>query len=239
MGPNKYSVIMPTYNERENLPLIIWLLQDTFTQHNIDFEILIVDDSSPDGTLDVARKLQQLYGEDAIRIHSRPGKLGLGSAYMDGLERVSGTHIILMDADLSHHPKFIPQFIAAQAASGCDVVTGTRYRGGGGVSGWDLRRKLTSRGANFLASELLRPGVSDLTGSFRLYRKEVLQDVMRHVKSKGYVFQMEVIVRCKCLGYTVAEVPITFVDRIYGVSKLGAMEIVSYLKGLLWLFFNT
>ena len=117
-----------------------------------------------------------------------------------------------------------------------DVVTGTRYALGGGVSGWDLRRKLISRGANFLAAFLLQPRVSDLTGSFRLYRKEALAAVMARVQSRGYVFQMEVIVRARQLGLRIAEVPITFVDRIYGESKLGALEVVAYLRGLGQLF---
>lgn len=105
------------------------------------------------------------------------------------------------------------------------------------MAGWDTKRIITSRGANLLANILLNPGVSDLTGSFRLYKKEVLQNLITKVKGKTYVFQMEVIVRAKQLKYSVAEVPIIFVDRIYGESKLGANEIISYLKGL-WLLFT-
>ncbi|KAJ3515582.1 hypothetical protein NMY22_g14415 [Coprinellus aureogranulatus] len=108
----------------------------------------------------------------------------------------------------------------------------------GGVHGWDLKRKLVSRGANFLAATVLNPGVSDLTGSFRLYRRPVLQHIISETVSKGYVFQMEMMVRARALGYTVGEVPITFVDRIFGESKLGADEIVSYLKGV-WTLFTT
>ena len=100
-----------------------------------------------------------------------------------------------MDADLSHHPKFIPQFIAKQKDNNTDIVTGTRYLPGGGVHGWDLNRKLTSRVANYLASTLLKPKASDLTGSFRLYKKEVLEAIIPKVKSRGYVFQMEIITR--------------------------------------------
>lgn len=125
-----------------------------------------------------------------------------------------------------------------QAETGCDVVTGTRYRLGGGVLGWDLRRKLTSRVANFLASLLLAPAASDLTGSFRLYKTEVLQAVLAVVKSKGYVFQMEVIVRADKMGFKIEEIPIDFVDRIYGVSKLGASEILQYVQGLGMMFFE-
>jgi len=151
-----------------------------------------------------------------------------------------------MDADFSHHPKFIPQFIRLQQAYNLDIVTGTRYRfqskpylaeaTPGGVYGWDLKRKLVSRGANFLADTVLNPGVSDLTGSFRLYRLPVLQHIITEVVSRGYVFQMEMMVRAKAAGYTVGEVPITFVDRIFGESKLGADEVVGYAKGVWSLF---
>jgi dolichol-phosphate mannosyltransferase len=120
----------------------------------------------------------------------------------------------------------------------CDLVTGTRYLPGGGVYGWDLNRKLTSRVANFLAATLLNPSASDLTGSFRLYRKSVLETIMPLVKSRGYVFQMEIITRAQYMGYTIEELPITFPDRIFGESKLGANEIVSYLKGLCDLFLD-
>lgn len=126
-----------------------------------------------------------------------------------------------------------------QKEGGYDLVSGTRYRGDGGVYGWDLRRKLISRGANFITQVLLRPGASDLTGSFRLYKTEVLKKLVEQCVSKGYVFQMEMIVRARQLGYTVGEVPISFVDRVYGESKLGGNEIVSFLKGLLTLFVTT
>ena len=142
-----------------------------------------------------------------------------------------------MDADFSHHPKFIPEMIHVQAAKNYDIVTGTRYSGEGGVYGWDLKRKFVSKGANIFADTILRPGVSDLTGSFRLYKKDVLEKVIAKVQSKGYVFQMELMVLAKSMGYTVAEVPITFVDRMYGESKLGGDEIVQYAKGVfnLWM----
>jgi dolichol-phosphate mannosyltransferase len=142
-----------------------------------------------------------------------------------------------MDADFSHHPKFLPQMIATQKTGDYDIVTGTRYAGStAGVYGWDLKRKLVSRGANLFADTVLRPGVSDLTGSFRLYKKAVLEKVIRSTESKGYTFQMEMMVRAKAMGCSVAEVPITFVDRVYGESKLGGDEIVEYAKGVLSLW---
>ena len=144
-----------------------------------------------------------------------------------------------MDADFSHHPKFIAEMISKQKEDGADydIVTGTRYAGNGGVYGWDLKRKFVSRGANLFADTVLRPGVSDLTGSFRLDKKEVLAEVIKRTESKGYSFQMEMMVRAKGMGFKVAEVPISFVDRVYGESKLGGDEIVGYAKGVfnLWL----
>ena len=135
-------------------------------------------------------------------------------------------------------PEAIPAFIAKQRDGDYDVVTGTRYVGGGGVHGWDFKRKLISRGANFLAGLLLSPDVSDLTGSYRLYRRSVLLAIMPQVRSRGYVFQMEIIVRVRYAGYSIGEVPITFVDRVYGESKMGGSEIVQYATGL-WNLFLT
>ncbi|KAF0289736.1 Dolichol-phosphate mannosyltransferase subunit 1 [Amphibalanus amphitrite] len=234
-----YTVLLPTYNERENLPIIVWLLVKYFTDAKVEFEIIVIDDGSPDGTLEAAEQLQRIYGEERIVLRPRAKKLGLGTAYIHGLKHARGQFIIIMDADLSHHPKFIPRMIALQQRDNLDIVTGTRYSGDGGVSGWDLRRKLISRGANYLTQVLLQPGASDVTGSFRLYRRDVLRRLVDSCVSKGYVFQMEMIVRATRLGYRIGEVPISFVDRVYGESKLGGSEIVNFTKGLLYLFATT
>ena len=215
-----YSVILPTYNERENLPIIFYLIHKTFTDGNVDFEVVVVDDASPDGTLQVAEKLQSSYGKDHMTIVSREGKLGLGTAYKAGLKAAKGDRIILMDADLSHHPKFILQMIEVMNSTKAHIVTGTRYRSGGGVAGWDLKRKVISKGANTLASFLLNAGgVSDLTGSFRLYERPVIEEILPQVTCTGYAFQMEIVILAKKAGFEIEEVPITFVDRIYGVSS--------------------
>ncbi|KAJ8326167.1 dolichol-P-mannose synthesis [Batrachochytrium dendrobatidis] len=235
---NKYSVLLPTYNERQNLPIIVWMLVKAFTEAGLDYEIIIIDDNSPDNTIQVARQLEKVYGTDRILLRPRAGKLGLGTAYVHGIESSTGNFVFIMDADMSHHPKFIPEFIKKQQRHNLDVVTGTRYVHGGGVYGWDLKRKLTSRVANYLADIMLNPGVSDLTGSFRLYKKHVLKDLIQHTISKGYVFQMEMMVRARQLNYTIGEIPITFVDRVFGESKLGPNEIVGYLKGLWNLFLD-
>ncbi|KAJ3689754.1 hypothetical protein LUZ61_018918 [Rhynchospora tenuis] len=277
----KYSIIVPTYNERLNIALIVYLIFKHL--RDVDFEVIVVDDGSPDGTQDIVKQLQQVYGEDRILLRARPRKLGLGTAYYHGLKHATGDFVVIMDADLSHHPKYLPSFIRykiellyyflitplplptpthlarlnirfvclfhlclilakltrKQKETGANIVTGTRYVKNGGVHGWNLMRKLTSRGANVLAQTLLWPGVSDLTGSFRLYERSVLEDLVTSCVSKGYVFQMEMIVRATRKGYQVEEVPITFVDRVFGSSKLGGSEIVEYLKGLVYLLFTT
>ncbi|KAG7711626.1 hypothetical protein KL914_000268 [Ogataea haglerorum] len=234
----KYSVILPTYNERKNLPIITYLIAKHFEKAGLNWEVIIVDDASPDGTQDVAKQLINVYGADHIQLRARAGKLGLGTAYIHGLQYATGNFVIIMDADFSHHPSAIPEFIKKQKEGDHDIVTGTRYAGDGGVYGWDLKRKLISRGANFLATVVLRPHVSDLTGSFRLYKKDVLAKIIGATKSKGYVFQMEMMVRARAMGFTIAEVPISFVDRLYGESKLGGDEIIGYLKGV-WNLFTT
>ncbi|KAI6175551.1 Dolichol-phosphate mannosyltransferase subunit 1 [Aphelenchoides bicaudatus] len=236
MARPKYSILLPTYNEKDNLPICVWLIEKYLSKHDISYEVIVIDDNSPDGTLEVAKRLQNELGEQKIVLKPREGKLGLGTAYIHGLKFARGEFVILMDADLSHHPKFIPKMINIQKSTNADIVTGTRYQPGGGVSGWDIRRKVISRGANFLAQFMLQPGVSDLTGSFRLYKKEVLAQLISESISKGYVFQMEMMYRARKHGFQIQELPITFVDRVYGESKLGNQEIVDYARGLFVLF---
>ncbi|CAK7245669.1 MAG: dolichol-P-mannose synthesis [Sporothrix thermara] len=230
-----YSVILPTFNERQNLPVVAWLLNRTFTENNIDWELIIVDDGSPDGTQEVAKQLVKVYAPHVV-LKTRTGKLGLGTAYVHGLQFAKGNFIIIMDADFSHHPKFIPQMIALQKKADYDIVTGTRYAPGGGVHGWDLRRRLTSKGANIFADTVLRPGVSDLTGSFRLYKRAVLEKLFETTDVRGFGMQMALAVTAKAMGYTIGEVPITFVDRVYGDSKMSASDIAEYVTGVIKLW---
>ena len=264
----EYSIIIPTYNEQLNIAMLFTLIVEAMEKEikdrnkNISYEVIVVDDNSQDQTQHVIRKLQKIEKyKDILCLKPRKGKLGLGSAYIHGLHFARGQFVIIMDADLSHNPKAIPEFIRKQEEGDYDVVTGTRYLASPsfsssfrinnssnkanknkkeecGVYGWDTRRKLTSRVANYLAHVLLNPGVSDLTGSFRLYRKSTFQALVNSMQSVGYVFQMEIIVRAKKGGFKVAEVPISFVDRVYGSSKLGASEIIGYLRGLVRLFFS-
>ncbi|XP_073992679.1 dolichyl-phosphate mannosyltransferase subunit 1 isoform X2 [Rhodnius prolixus] len=212
---SKYTIILPTYNERENLPIVVALINKYMEEWKINFEIIVIDDGSPDGTLEIAQKLQEIYGSEKIVLKPREKKLGLGTAYIHGIKHASGNFIILMDADLSHHPKFIPKLIEKQKEGDFDVVSGSRYIEGGGVYGWDFKRKLISRGANYLTQILLRPGASDLTGSFRLYKKEILEKLIKSCISKGYVFQMEMIVRARSFGFTIGEVSLSMYLHTY------------------------
>ncbi|CAD5218988.1 unnamed protein product [Bursaphelenchus okinawaensis] len=231
-----YTIILPTYNEKDNLPICLWLINKHLTAAGVNYEVIVIDDSSPDETYEVAKKLQAEYGEDKIVLKSRPGKLGLGTAYREGIKFAKGDFIILMDADLSHHPKFIPQMVELQKKDNYDIVTGNRYLSGGGIYGWDAKRKIISCGANFLSQTALQIRTfTDLTGSFRLYKKEVLSDLITRSVSKGYVFQMEMMALAYH-KYKIAQIPITFVDRVYGESKLGSNEIFGFVKGLLHLF---
>ncbi len=236
------SIVVPTYCERANVALLYALIRDAeraFGDARGRWEMVVVDDASPDGTADVVRDLKKAHDDDAYLILcERPKKMGLGTAYAHGLRRARGDEVVIMDADLSHHPKYVSAMLRKRRAEGLDVVSGTRYVGGGGVHGWDLRRKLTSRVANYIAKVALNPGASDLTGSFRCYRRDALEDLVARSTSRGYAFQMEIIYRAKKAGYTVGEVPIAFVDRVYGESKLGTSEIVGYLRGLAHLFFT-
>eukprot|EP00877_Chromochloris_zofingiensis_P001626 jgi/Chrzof1/11464/Cz05g37170.t1 len=238
MAYNKYSIIVPTYNEKENIPILVWLIHEVCTEHSISYEIIVVDDASPDGTQQAVRQLQHIFGAGRVILKPRQKKLGLGTAYAHGLQFARGNWVVLMDADLSHHPKYLPVLIQKQKQTGADIVSGTRYTGGGGVAGWNLKRKFVSRGANVLASTLLGINATDLTGAFRLYHREVLDQLLPVVQSKGYAFQMEMIARAQQMRASIAEVPIVFVDRVFGHSKLGPAEFALFLKGLVFLFFT-
>jgi dolichol-phosphate mannosyltransferase len=199
--PDTYSIIVPTYNERENIGVLVWLIDEVCKANHISYEVVVVDDGSPDGTQQAVQQLQASFPQLPLLLVTRPRKLGLGTAYASGLTAARGSWVVLMDADLSHHPKYLPAFLARQAATGADIVAGSRYSPAGGVAGWSLGRKLTSRGANILAGQLLGATPRDLTGAYRLYRRELLEALLPAVGSKGYAFQMEMILRAQvCVG---------------------------------------
>ena len=220
------SVIVPTYNERENLPTLIERINKVFVDERIVGEVVIIDDNSPDGTGQLAEQLRRKY--KFLKVIHRPSKLGLGSAYREGFRAAVGKLLFTMDADLSHDPAYIPRFI--EKAKHADVVVGSRYIEGGNIVGWGLYRKLVSRVANFLASIVVGADVNDMTSGYRAYRKEVLAKVpLNEIRSNGYAFQLEIIYEIRKKGFKIDSAPIVFTDRRKGRSKLGMREILSFL----------
>jgi dolichol-phosphate mannosyltransferase len=220
------SVILPTYNEKENLPILIDKINRVFADGKIAGEVVIIDDNSPDGTGQLAEQLKEKY--KFLNVIHRPSKLGLGSAYREGFRAAESKLLITMDADLSHDPEYITRFI--EKAEHADVVVGSRYIKGGGIVGWGIYRKTVSKLANFLARIAAGTGVSDMTSGYRAYRKEVFEKVSTdRIKSSGYAFQLEIIYEIRKKGFKIEEVPIVFTDRRKGKSKLGMRDIVSFL----------
>jgi len=220
------SVIVPTYNERENLPTLIERINKIFVDGRIIGEVVIIDDNSPDGTGQLAEQLRRKY--KFLKVIHRPSKLGLGSAYREGFRAAVGKLLFTMDADLSHDPAYMPQFI--ERSKHADVVVGSRYVKGGGIIGWGLYRKLVSKIANFLAGIVVGADVNDITSGYRAYRREVLEKVpLEEIQSSGYAFQLEILYEIRKKGFKIDSVPIVFTDRRKGRSKLGMREILSFL----------
>lgn len=210
-------VVVPTYNEREN---IARLVADVLAQGD-RFDILVVDDNSPDGTGAVVAEIAA--ADPRVQLLRRPGKLGLGSAYIDGfragLEQGYG-YLCQMDADFSHQPRYLP-LLLAEAEQAADVAIGSRYVDGGTVANWSWRRRLLSRGGNLYARAVLGLAVRDCTGGFKCFRTGALRQLdLGGIRSSGYAFQVELNYRCAQAGLRVAEVPICFPDRTAGHSKM-------------------
>jgi len=210
-------VVLPTYNEAENVePLVAAAL----AKLPPSARVLVVDDNSPDGTGRIADRLAAEH--DAVSVLHRPGKEGLGPAYIAGFRRAlaEGAGLILeMDADFSHEPAYLPRLL--DAAGRADLVIGSRYVPGGGVGDWGPLRRAISRGGSAYARFVLGVGVRDLTGGFKCFRREVLEAIdLDAVRSRGYAFQVELTYRAIQCGFEVAEVPIVFRDRRVGASKM-------------------
>jgi dolichol-phosphate mannosyltransferase len=213
-------LILPTYNEAENVGPIVRAAR---VQLRPGDNILVVDDNSPDGTGAIADQLaQEMPGVDVLH---RPGKQGLGRAYLAGFEEAlaGGADLILeMDADFSHDPADLPRLIAA-AEEGADLVLGSRYVAGGSVTDWDPLRKFISRGGSWYARMILGVKVRDLTGGFKCFRRSVLEALdLSAVHADGYGFQIELTYRTIKAGFHVVEIPIVFRDRRVGESKMNA-----------------
>ena len=215
--------IVPTYNERENITRLVADLRALPG----DVHVLVVDDNSPDGTGELVDEMTAL--DSGVHIIHRPGKLGLGTAYKAGFGFGLANeyeYICTMDADFSHDPRSLPALLQA-AVDGADLVVGSRYVPGGQMVGWPLLRKLISSVANRLAHVFLGVATHDCTAGFRCYRRRLLETIdLDSIFSTGYSFLVEMTFLCQRAGFRIAEVPITFVNRTQGASKISKVEIV-------------
>ena len=211
-------LVLPTYDEAGNIEGIV---EAVLAKLPHTARVLIVDDNSPDGTGEIADRIAAR--EQRVATIHRPRKEGLGPAYIEGFRRAlaDGAELVLeMDADFSHDPAYLPRLL--DAASRADLVIGSRYVAGGGVTDWGVARRLISRGGSAYARLVLGLSVRDLTGGFKCFRREVLEAIdLDTIRSRGYAFQVETTYRAIRLGFDVVEVPIVFRDRRAGSSKMG------------------
>jgi dolichol-phosphate mannosyltransferase len=222
-------VIVPTYNERDNVePLLAKVLSLPE-----GFDVLIVDDNSPDGTADVVKTWQAK--SDRVHLLQRPGKMGLGSAYRDGFKYAlanGAEYIFEMDADFSHDPGVLGEFL--KAIGDVDIVLGSRYLHGVTVVNWPLSRLILSYSANMYTRIITGLPLADATGGFKCFRRRALEGIsLDKVKSEGYSFQIEMSYRCWRRGFRIKEIPILFTDRQVGVSKM-SRRIIWEAAGMVW-----
>lgn len=226
------TVVLPTYNEAENLPRMV---QELLSLPVEGLSILVVDDDSPDGTGHLAEELARRF-PGRVRVIHRKGKLGLGTAYVQGFQAAlagGADYVVQMDCDFSHDPAIIPQFIALMRDY--DVVIGSRYAPGGRVDArWSKWRKVLSKAANIYARLIAGIRVRDATGGFKCFRRRALEGLdLQRIRSDGYAFQVEMNYICQQRGYRIAEVPITFADRLCGQSKM-SMRIIREAMWRVW-----
>jgi dolichol-phosphate mannosyltransferase len=232
-------LILPTYNERENLERMVRAALPQLASASPEHRILVVDDGSPDGTGEIADRLAAEL--EQVEVLHRTSKDGLGRAYIAGFGRAlaSGASLVMeMDCDFSHDPKDVPRLI--EAAADADLVLGSRYVPGGGVTDWGLMRLGLSRGGSWYARKVLGVPVRDLTGGFKCFRRETLEGIdYEHLHADGYGFQIELTYRAIKQGFRVKEIPIVFRDRQAGTSKMHAriaVEAVWKVPALRWRF---
>ena len=231
-------VIIPTYNEKENVENII---RKVFSLPK-DFHVLIVDDGSPDGTADIVKELQKEFSEN-LHIQERTGKLGLGTAYIHGFKwgLANGyDYIFEMDADFSHPPEKLVDLYEECAKKGADLSIGSRYIKGGGIENWPFKRRFLSYGASLYVRLIMWWSIKDTTAGFMCYTRKVLETIdLDDIKFVGYAFQIEMKYTAKRLGFILKEVPITFTDRLHGTSKMDGSIIKEALFGVIKLRFKS
>ncbi len=227
-------LVLPTYNERENLEPMVRALADVCTESGLDANVLVVDDNSPDGTGEIADRLAEQ--DDRVHVLHRSEKNGLGGAYIAGFAwaKEHGYDVVVeMDADGSHQPEQLPRLLAALEHA--DLVLGSRWVAGGAVVNWPRSREILSRGGSAYARTLLRLPVQDATGGYRAYRREVLDALpLSTVASQGYCFQIDLAWQAWKQGWEVVEVPITFVERERGESKMNRSIVLEAVWRVAW-----
>ena len=223
IGHPQVSIILPTYNERENIPELFQGI-DASLSGKWTYEIIVVDDNSPDGTAGAVRRLADLY--PLVSLLERPHKSGLASAVAAGFNVAKGEHWVMMDADLSHRPDDLPKLL--QGLAQADIVVGSRYVEGGRILRWPLRRRVTSRLASAFARLWLNLSVRDVTSGFVAFRKETIAPLLPSLRPKGFKLLLEILARAR--SAQVVEVPIVFVDRRRGRSKFAVREVVAFLS---------
>jgi dolichol-phosphate mannosyltransferase len=225
-------VCLPTYNERENLERMVRALGEVLPEGG---QVLVIDDDSPDGTGEIADRLAAEL--PWLEVLHRPAKQGLGRAYVDGFRHAlagDAELVLEMDCDFSHDPADVPRLIAA-VDEGADLALGSRYVSGGGTANWGLVRQLISRGASVYTRVLLMP-IRDATGGFKCFRRRVLESIeLETIDAAGYVFQIETTYRALRKGFRVVEVPIHFVDRTAGQSKMSRAIVLEAVWKVPWL----
>ena len=235
MDAERFLIVLPTYEERDNLPRVVEQIEAVLPALPFAGDVLVVDDSSPDGTGDLADELAAV--RPWMHVLHRPRKEGLGRAYVAGfgwaLER-DYSHILEMDCDLSHPPAALPAML--DASRHADLVLGSRYVAGGGVEGWPASRRAISRGGCLYARTVLGVRLHDLTGGFKCFRRWVLESLdLSDVHAGGYAFQIELTYRAMRIGARVIEVPIVFTDRSLGRSKMSRDIVVEAVWKVPWL----
>ncbi len=213
-------IILPTYNEAENIRKITCDIFKVFRNENINGSIIIVDDNSPDKTGQIANQLSKEF-PGRIHVIHRPYKMGYGSANIQGFKKaldLGANYIFQMDADYSHNPHSIPAILGATKEA--DLIIGSRYIDKGGIKNWGFYRKITSRGGTFYAKNILDLKINDLTSGYRCYKRKVLETLnLNKIRSEGYSFQIETAYKIKQTGFKIKEIPIIFTNRRKGISK--------------------
>jgi dolichol-phosphate mannosyltransferase len=228
------TIITPVYNERENISKFIPRIENILSKESLDFEIVIVDDNSPDGSGEIADRLTAEYNN--IKVLHRPKKMGLGTAYKEGFKLADGRLIISIDSDLSHDPEILPRMI--REAETTDIVIGSRFRKGGKIEGRSAWRDMLSTFANYFIRTVTGYKIRDWTSGFRVYRRHVWEKTMPNVECIKWDFQFESLYKALLGDFTVKEIPISFHERVQGHSKFNLSEALHFFLSFFKIIFT-